>query len=204
MDSSENTVEQSFALAHRGYSQVMLQLSRLSNDDPCPADLTARLNIAKDALEKCTALLQQMFRHQAAKLTPRGTELLGLMAALVKEHYGSQWQKQVVTARLTSQSDEAPMSLHQDLAVARINNCLSELLEVVRGDEKASQLVRYCLGVQTQLIQMHCMTDGLALAEIYLDYRELFFRDFHPRMLVFSPGFVSFMLTLLNRASASD
>jgi hypothetical protein len=162
------------------------------------------MNIAKDALEKCTALLQQMFRYQADKLTPKGTELLGRMAMLVKEYYNSQWQNQVVKARLASQTDEASLDLHQDLAVAKINSCLRELLEDVRGDEGAIRLVRYCLGVQTQLIQMHCMTDGLALAETYLDYRELFFRDFHPRMLVFSPGFVSFMLTLLNRASASD
>ncbi len=205
MDFSEiDDVEQSFFFAREGHKNIMLQLRGLADDGPLPSDLIPRISVVRVTLAECTALLQKQFMLQAAKLTPKAERLAGVLAALIKEHYNSQWQNQVVTARLTSQSDEAPMSWHQELAVARINNCLSELLEVVRGDEEESRLVRYCLGVQTQLIQMHCMTDGLALAETYLDYRSLFFREFHPRILMFAPGFVNFMLTLLNRASASD
>jgi hypothetical protein len=201
--SSADSVEQSFDLAREGCTNIMLRLRGLEDDSPLPTDLIPRMNVVRVTLAECTALLQKLFILQATKLTPRAEKLAGVLATLVKEHYNSQWQNQVVKARLASQSDETPMSLHQKFAVARINNCLSELLEVVRGDEEASRLVRYCLGVQNLLIQLHCMTDGLALAENYLDYRSLFFREFHPRIRMFAPGFVSFMLTLLNRATAN-
>jgi hypothetical protein len=73
----------------------------------------------------------------------------------------------------------------------------------VKSDKQASKQTKYCLGIHTQLLQMHYMQDGLALAEANVDYRTLFFREFYPRMLMYTPPIVSFMLTLLNRATSA-
>jgi hypothetical protein len=195
-------VEQAFALARSGYSQVMLMLRSLDGEAPCPPDLTYRIGIVKESVQRCTVLLQALFRLEAAKLQPSAEARLGELAALVKGYYDSQWQGQVVKSNLVSQPDGSSADLHKELAVARISHCLNELLDLVKSDKRASKQTKICLGIHAQLLQMHCLNDGLALAEEHADYRALFFREFHPRILMFAPQIVTFMITLLNRAAA--
>jgi hypothetical protein len=200
-DESAEQVEQTFALARSGYSQVMLMLNKVQGDEPCTVDLSIRMGIVKESLQHCTELWQGLFKVEAAKLTPQATVLLGTMAALVKGYYDSQWQSQVVRPQLSSQTDETSLGMHRELAEVRIKQCLEEVLAVVKSDERAGEPLKNCLGILAQLLQMHCMLDGLVLAETHADYRALFFRDYYPRMLSFSPQMVSFVLILLNRVT---
>ncbi|MDX1987061.1 MAG: hypothetical protein SFV17_10260 [Candidatus Obscuribacter sp.] len=197
---SEENVEPTFVLARAGYSQVMSSISHLPGDEPFPPTLTMRMRIVKESLQECTALQQGLFKMRAFMPVPKATEQLGLLAALCKEYFDLQWQSRVANPKPSSQVDVDSHELHRELAEARIRQCLEEVLAVAKSDAQASLRVKNCLGILSELMQLHCMSGGLALAEDHADYRELFLRQYYPRMLDFPMRMVSFVLSLLHRA----
>lgn len=204
----EENVAQSFALAHAGYKQIMGLMKRLASDENQEqlAKLTAYAPVATEAVQHCTELLRAMYKQEATKLEPKAEHLLGQSAALIKAYYDSQWKVQVVTltspSPILAEEGESSLGLNQDLIIARINLLVDELVELVKNDQRACKLVRTCLGIQTQLLQMHAMFDGLKLAAELADYAPLFDRNFQLPLLRFGPQMVAFMFSVHNRVDA--